>query len=86
MLRALVRRRHDAGCSLLASHQGDNRTVGPHVLFAAQNFSQFRLWKSHDSAKAIIRQGPVEELGFVPCPEAEFDVDTKQDVAALDHR
>ncbi|WP_038160078.1 nucleotidyltransferase family protein [Verrucomicrobium sp. BvORR106] len=86
MLRALVRHPHDAGCSIVASRHGDNRIVDPPVLFTAQHFAQLRLLKGHDGAKAIIRQRPAEELGFVPCPEAAFDVDTEQDVAALNHR
>lgn len=86
MLRALVQHRDGAGCSMVVSRHDENGTLGPPVLFAAQHFPQLRLLQGHDGARALFRQQPPAELGFVPCPEAAFDIDTEQDVAALAHR
>lgn len=92
MLRALVQHQHQqshlqgAGCSMVVSRHDENGTLGPPILFAAQHFPQLRLLQGHEGARALFRQQPPADLGYLPCPEAAFDIDTEQDVAALAHR
>jgi molybdenum cofactor cytidylyltransferase len=83
MLHSLEENQRATGKWIVASCH-DGVTLGPPAIFTAAYFPQLRLLRGNQGAKSLF-QG-LSDVGSVPCPEAEFDIDTEEDVLLLENR
>ena len=78
-LNRLIAERLQSGCEIVASSYGE--TSGPPVLFSKNRFDKLLALTGPNGAKQVFHNGP--SLTVVPCPAAEFDIDTPADLALL---
>jgi molybdenum cofactor cytidylyltransferase len=57
-------------------------TAGTPVVFDSSLFAELIQLKDHQGGKTLIHRHP-EMVGHFPLPEAELDIDTKEDFARL---
>ncbi len=79
-LDALIAMQESTGTTVVAAEYAG--TVGIPVLFMRPMFAQLRGLAPDKGCKSVIL-GNKSEAAFVACPEAECDVDTPEDLAAL---
>lgn len=79
----LVRVYRETGKPVITSEYSG--TVGVPVLFARSHFTDLLALKGAQGCKGVIQTHRAESVG-IPCPEAEFDIDTPADYERLRSR
>jgi len=69
------------GATAVATRYPDGR-IGVPALFPASHYQSLRTLRSGQGAKAILADMPAAIA--IPCPEAELDIDTAEDVSRLE--
>lgn len=80
LIDTLIERRRETGKTIVAAEYSDARGVP--ALFGRELFAELRALTGHEGARQIIRKHPHDTVA-VPFAGAAFDIDTRDDYAAL---